>query len=53
MENKTEMKELNLNEMSNAAGGSKVKNGMRACSRLKNLIVDIYKKLFVPTETLD
>ncbi len=56
MENKMEMKELNLNEMSVAAGGRMKKlteKEMEGFRFLRNLAVDIYKKLFVPTKTLD
>ncbi len=52
----TSKMELNLNEMSGAAGGSHVatnKANIRACRRLRDLLSGIYKKLFVPTETLD
>ena len=56
MENKMEMKELNLNEMSGAAGGSKyrmTKPNKGVWQGLHDLAANIYKKLFAPTETLE
>ena len=52
----TNTMELNLNEMSNAAGGSNIqlnKAAKKTRRCLHDLFTDIYKNLFVPTKTLD